>query len=153
MSSTTALQGIHDSALAVFIRTSPFGYPMLEVAHIAGIALLFGTLWLVDMRVLGLGRALPTLVLARFALVWTVAGFGLLALSGSLMFVSRINEFIANPVFKWKFGLIALAGMNAVIMHTRGGLHKADVTAKTQAVLSLLLWLSVMTAGRWIAYV
>lgn len=150
---TGALQSIHDSALAVFIRTSHLGYPLLEIVHIAGIALLFGTLLLVDLRIMGVSPELPARRLARFALAWTLVGFGFIVMSGSLMFVARINEFIANPVFKYKFGLILLAGINAAVMHTRDGLLKLDATAKLQAALSIVLWLGVITAGRWIAYV
>jgi hypothetical protein len=149
----TALEAIHNSTLAVFIRTSPLGYPMLEVVHIVGIALLFGTLWLVDLRVLGLGCTLPAPPLARFALAWTLAGFALLAISGSLMFISRIDEFISNRMFLWKFGLITLAAINAVVMHLRSGIALQDFTAKLQALLSVVLWIAVIAAGRWIAYV
>lgn len=149
----TPLEALHDLPLAHFIRTSSFAYPLLEVAHIVGIALLFGTLWLVDLRLLGVGKSLGLKPLARYALPWTLLGFALIATSGSLMFLSRIQDFISNPVFKWKFGLIALAATNAAILHTRAGLDEPSKLSQTQAVLSVFLWLCVITAGRWIAYV
>jgi hypothetical protein len=149
----TPLEALHDLPLAHFIRTSSFAYPALEIVHIVGIALLFGTLWLVDLRVLGMGKTLEIKPLTRYVLPWTLLGFTLIVMSGSLMLVSRIQDFISNPVFIWKFSLIALAATNAAILHTRAGLDAPSRLSQFQAALSVCLWLSVITAGRWIAYV
>jgi hypothetical protein len=153
MAAAAPLGGLHELPLAVFIRTSHYVYPLLEAVHITGIAMLLGTLLLVDLRILGAGRALPAPQLARYALPWSIGGFAVLAASGSLMFLSRIGEFVANPVFVWKFGLITLAAVNAAALHLRGGVARRDAAAKAQALLSLGLWLAVVACGRMIAYV
>jgi hypothetical protein len=130
----------------------PFAYPLLEVVHIFGIALLVGNLVLLELRVLGLGMALPLPPLARLALAVSLAGFALVASSGLLMFAGQPEELIANRSFLLKMGLVCLAGVNAGVFHARGGLQRLDACARTQTILSLGLWIGVMICGRWIAY-
>lgn len=136
-----------------WIGAHPYAYPLLEVLHITGIALLLGSLVLLELRLLGLGApALPIGPLARLALPVTLAGFGLVAASGLLMFAAHPAEMLANRAFVLKLGLVLLAGLNAAALHARGGLLRADALARAQTVLSLGLWLAAIVCGRWIAY-
>jgi hypothetical protein len=146
------LQAVQTSAISVSLRTSTFAYPLLEILHIAGLGVLIGTLSLVDLRVLGVGSIEPNL-LARNALRLTLAGFALAALTGLAMLTARPVDLGVNPAFFVKMGLLVLAGANAALFHLRGGVGRADGMARTQAVLSLMLWLAVIAAGRMIAYV
>jgi hypothetical protein len=135
-----------------WIATHAFAYPLLEVLHIVGIAMLLGSLLLVELRVWGFGAALPIDALARLALPLTLAGFALAATTGSLMFASQPGDLIANRVFVIKMGLVMLAGLNAASFHARGGLARSDRTARFQTLLSVGIWLAVIFCGRWIAY-
>jgi hypothetical protein len=136
-----------------WISGHPWAYPVLEVVHLVGIALLLGNLVLLELRVLGVAKTLPLPALARAALGLTLCGFGLAAGSGLLMFASQPLELLANRAFTIKMGLLMLAGTNAAMFHARGGLHKLDATARLQTALSLGIWLAVITCGRFIAYV
>lgn len=140
-----------------WLTAHPWAYPALEVAHIVGIALLLGNLVLLELRVLAVlgttAPALPLQPLARAALALVLTGFGLAALTGLLMFASQPMDLLANRVFTLKMGLVALAGCNAAWFHGRGSLQLGDGIAKLQALLSLGLWLAVVTCGRFIAYV
>jgi hypothetical protein len=139
-------------AMSSWITTNPIAYPALEVVHITGIALLVGNLVLVELRVWGLGRALPLPALARLGLTVSLIGFGLAAASGLLMFASQAAELMANRAFVIKMGLLTLAGANAGLFHARDGLTRLDAVARLQTALSLGLWLGVIICGRWIAY-
>jgi hypothetical protein len=139
--------------LAHALQTSVWAYPILEVAHIGSIAVLFGSLVLVELRVLGFGSVLSAVSLARFGLPVTLAGFAGAAASGSLMFVAHAPEFLANRAFLLKMVLLLAAGANAALFHTRGSLVRADRFARVQAGVSLALWLSILACGRLIAYV
>jgi hypothetical protein len=139
--------------LAHALQTSVWAYPILEVVHIASIALLFGSVALVELRVLGLGRTLPLVGMARFGLPVTLAGFAGAAASGSLMFIARAPEFLANRAFLLTMVLLLTAGANAALFHARGSLVRADRFARVQAGISLALWLSILACGRLIAYV
>ncbi|MCE9659558.1 MAG: hypothetical protein K8R60_13425 [Burkholderiales bacterium] len=135
-----------------WVTTVPFVYPALEAVHIVGIGLLLGSLVVFEMRVWGLGRAVDLGALARLALPITGAGFALAAASGLVMFVSQFEEMIANKAFVWKMALIAVAGLNALDFHSRGGSSRDDRRARLQTALSLGLWLAIVACGRWIAY-
>jgi hypothetical protein len=135
-----------------WIGSSPWAFPALEVVHIVGIALLLGNLVLVELRVWGAGAALDVQALGRLALTLSLAGFGLIVASGSLMFASQPQELLANRAFAVKIALMFLAGCNAAMFHARGGLARLDATAKAQTLLSLGLWIGAIIAGRWIAY-
>lgn len=136
-----------------WIASHPIAYPALEVLHIAGIALLLGSLVLLELRVWGLQAELPLRPLARLALGVTAAGFCLVLLSGLLMFAAQPAELLANRAFLIKLGLVQLAGLNAVWFHGRDSLGRCDGLARAQTVLSTGIWLAAIICGRWIAYV
>lgn len=134
------------------LQSHPWAYPVLEIVHIFGIALLLGNLVLLEVRVFGGGAALPVEALARLALAVALAGFGLAAASGLLMFASQPAELLANRAFTLKMLLILVAGCNAAWFHGRGSLARSDGFARLQLIVSTLVWLAVLTCGRWIAY-
>jgi hypothetical protein len=152
----TPLQALNHWAPIVWLKTNVYAYPTLEVMHIVGIALVFGTLWIVDLRLLLRITALDKLdaqLLAKALLPWTIVGFLLAVMTGLTMFVSRIGDLISNTAFIIKMCLLFTAGTNAAILHARGSLDAKSVITRTQAGLSILIWMAVITCGRWIAYV
>jgi hypothetical protein len=141
-----------DTPTFAWIASNTWLYPALEVVHIVGIALLLGSLVLLELRVWGLATTLPVQPLARLALPVTLAGFALVAASGLLMFISNPAELLAKRVFVVKMALVMLAGLNAASFHARGSLDKLDRTARVQTLASLGIWLAVIICGRWISY-
>ena len=133
--------------------THPWAYPLLEVVHLAGIAMLFGSLVVLDLRLWGLAAALDAGRLARLTLGVTWAGFALVLPSGLAMFGTQPDELLHNRAFQVKLGLIALAGLNAAAFHARGGTGRHDALARWLGALSLGTWLGVIICGRWIAYI
>lgn len=146
------LHALDNLPLAVAIRESAWAFPLLEIVHIAAFATVFGSVILVELRVFGLRRALPLPDLGRLGMQVALAAFALAAASGSLLFLSDAAGYVANRAFTVKLGLIALAGINMVVFHARGSLARPDALAKAQCVLSLALWLGVISAGRLIGY-
>lgn len=134
------------------LASHPWAYPALEIVHIIGVGLLLGNLTLLELRVWGLGRALPLPSLARMTLTLVLAGATLAVASGLLMFASQSADLISNRVFLAKMGLLLLLGCNAALFHARRGLARLDAIARAQTALSLGLWILVIVCGRWIAY-
>jgi hypothetical protein len=134
------------------LQSNAWAYPLLEIVHIFGIAMLLGNLVLLELRVFGRGAALPVADLARLSLTLAGTGFCLAAGSGLLMFSTQPGELLANRAFTLKMLLLLLAGCNAAVFHLRGSLQKLDWTAKALMLLSTLVWLAVLSCGRWIAY-
>lgn len=160
----TPMGAIEASSLGVAMRQWLWLYPSVEIVHIAGIALLFGSIAVFDLRLLGLSRSIPVKALARHVLPWTAASFLLIIPSGLLMFTAHATEFIQSDVFVLKMCLILAAGLNAALFHTIT-FRTADVwdaeemrklppppSARLAGALSLLLWVSVIACGRLLAY-
>ncbi|MCU0956763.1 MAG: hypothetical protein MUF55_05355 [Hydrogenophaga sp.] len=130
----------------------PWAYPMLEVVHVIGIGLMMGNLILLEVRLWGLGVSLPVRPLARLCLPLAGAGFLMAAASGLTMFATQAEELLANRAFTVKMVLLMLAAGNAAWFHGRGSLELLDSTARGLMLLSTLIWVLVVTCGRWIAY-
>jgi hypothetical protein len=145
-----ALDALSKWAPIAALKANAFAYPLLEVAHIVAIALVFGTLWIVDLRILGRMQALPLQRLAGYVLPWTLTGF---ALAGLMMFAMRATDLIANTAFLVKIVLLFAAGTNAAILHSRGPIDEQSGITRVQALVSIAIWVCVIGAGRWIAYV
>jgi hypothetical protein len=134
------------------LKSHLWAYPALEIVHITGIGLLLGNLVLLELRVFGLGAALPVKDLSRLSLGIALAGFGLAAASGLLMFASQPSELLGNRAFTLKMLLLLAAACNAAWFHGRGSLDRLDVWARVQMLVSTVIWLAVVACGRWIAY-
>lgn len=134
------------------LTSSSWAYPLLEVLHLLGLALMLGNLLWVELRVWGVPRSPDGPSMARLAWRVAVLGFVLMAGSGLMMFATQPAELLANRFFVIKMAVVCAAGLNAVAFHVRQGLVRADTLARAQTVLSLGLWLTVLVCGRWIAY-
>ena len=154
------LGAIEASSLGQAMRQWLWLYPSVEIVHMVGIALLFGSIAVLDLRLLGLSRSVALRTLAGHVLPWTAASFLLIVPSGLAMFVAHASGFIASPVFVAKMGLIMAAGVNAALFHAgvfRGAAAwdaeaPPPPAARAAAAISLLLWVSVIACGRLLAY-
>ena len=159
-----ALGALEASGLGQAMRHWLWLYPAVEVVHLVGIGLLFGSIAVLDLRLLGLSRRIPVRALAAHVLPWTAGSFLLIIPSGLLMFIAHATEFIESEVFVLKMLLILAAGVNAALFHTIT-YRTADVwdteemrklrpppSARLAGALSLLLWIAVIACGRLLAY-
>ena len=155
-----AMHAVEAAGVARLMRESLWLYPGVEIVHITGIAVLVGSIAMFDVRLLGVGRALSVRALSGFLLPWTLGALLLIVPTGLMMFSAHATDFIDNPAFKAKLALLFCAGINAALFRT--GVYQRvaawDVgvappfAARAQALLSLLLWIGVITCGRLIAY-
>jgi hypothetical protein len=151
------LSWIESSALARFIAMAPLVYPTVSALHILGIALVFGSIVPVDLRLLKVfgpqfDAVLPFLV--RSALF----GFALAASTGVLLASIRIADYLDNPAFLTKMALLIAAGTNAMLLRRLSD-HRdvvrmvGSLVGRCAAMTSLSLWICAVLAGRWIAFV
>lgn len=153
-------QTLHQLPLALFLRSHALAYPLVESVHLVSIALLFGSIAVVDARILGLSRSLSLRQLAQHALPWTLLAFGGAVITGSLLFIAHAADLAGNRVFIFKLVLISLGGVNALMFHTGPYTTVAawdigappPASARIMAAFSILIWISVIVCGRWIAY-
>ena len=139
-------QALQESALGHVMRSSPALYPAVEILHIFGFVVLVGSILALDLRLLGLGRAIPIQPMAQLLLPVSRLGFLLAISMGFLLFSADAAHVVRNPAFQTKLLLIAAALVNIVIAHVgpwrRVALWRAEASggAKVAALASLLLW-------------
>lgn len=136
-------------------------FPLLESLHVITATFVVGSILMVDLRLLGLAaRQHPVSRITREVIPWTLTAFGLSAVTGAGMFITRASHYIDNRAFQVKLVLLVLAGVNMAVFHlgTSRGLarwHTGPVTSaapRLAGASSLLLWVGVMLAGRWIGH-
>jgi hypothetical protein len=156
----SAIHSVESSGVGRWMRESLWAYPGVEIAHLVGIGLLFGSIVVVDLRLLGLGRGVPVTRLVAHAVPWSLAGFLLALCSGLLMFSAHAADFLDNRTFALKMGLILAGGINAAWLHsgpyTRATAWDVNVapppSVRCAGALSIVLWIGVIACGRLLAY-
>ena len=141
--------GIYD------LMSSAWGWTIAEIVHFTGLCLLFGTVGMFDLRMMGLVRGLAMSSLHKLVPVG-VAGFALSAASGFMFVVSTPDQYLYNPAWQTKMALLALAGLNMALFYlTVAGRLKAlgpddaaPLAARIFAGVSLACWIGVIAAGR-----
>jgi hypothetical protein len=155
------LKSLEASGLATRIRDSFLLFPLLESAHVLGLALVFGTIGIIDLRLLGIASTQRSFQrMASDVLKWTWAAFALTALTGSLMFITNAGVYYHNFYFRTKMLLLLLAGVNMAVFELTAGrtIHRWDKapsapsSGKAVAALSLALWIGVIFMGRIIGF-
>lgn len=154
------LESLQNSAVALGIRDSLYWFPVLEAVHVIALSLVFGTILVVDLRVLGV--ASTKRIFSRVsgdALKWTWLAFAVAILTGACMFSSNAVVYFGNLSFRIKMVLIVLAGLNMLLFHVTAGDPDAWHThmpaprlSKFCAVASLVLWIGVIATGRTIGF-
>lgn len=146
-----AAAALEASELAALLKRSRWSYPAVNTLHVFGIALLFGAIVPLDLRLIGLWRRRVPLADA-VALLRPVAGFGaLLAVSsGGLLFIVQARDYVGHSLFFVKIGLVALGLAHAL---ASGGLARATPARQAAAgALSLAIWSTVIVCGRMLGY-
>ena len=137
--------GLEQSALGDAMRSWRWLYPIINTAHIAGIALLFGAIVSLDLRYLGFWKSVGADGLARVLVPVAVSGFVLALLAGGMLFTTDARKYAAMPLFQIKMALIGLGVLNAAY------LARKRATAWV-ALISLATWTGALICGRFIGY-
>ncbi|HWK64088.1 MAG TPA: DUF6644 family protein [Rhizobiaceae bacterium] len=153
-------QALQESSLAHFVNTAGATYPIAESLHVIAIALVFGSIFIVDLRLLGLASmAQPFTRVAGDLLRCTWCGFALALVTGVLLFLPNATQLYTNAPFLTKMALLAAAGINMLVFEliTVRGVSLWDsvnppAEAKLAGLVSILLWTGVIVAGRLIGF-
>lgn len=155
------LEALQATPWAVKIAESDLLFPTLETIHVLALALVVGSISIVDLRLLGRFTHRGVKELSNEVLPWTWIAFIGAVISGALMFISAAVKYAYMPQFQFKLLLIALAGINMLAFHflTYRSVDEWDrasttpLPARVAATLSLGFWVGVVTLGRWIGFV
>lgn len=158
---TPVWKSLEASPVGASVRESLWLFPAIETVHLLGMAVLFTTIAVFDLHLLGLTlRRVSPQELAGRIFPWAWTAFAIQLLTGALLFSSEATKMVINPAFRLKMLLIALAGLHALIFRiiARDLPRSAPATstpirAKIAGLTSLALWVGVVAAGRWIGFI
>jgi uncharacterized membrane protein len=149
-------QQVNDGIEYVVTGSNRWVWPVLEIFHFIGLALLVGATGVVNLRLLGFFKNTPAAPFHRF-LPWGLAGLALNIVTGMLFFLGMPYFYVYNADFLLKVGAIVLAGASLLLHCTsyfadaellEGG-QDAPMPAKLLAAASLFLWIAVVVFGRF----
>jgi hypothetical protein len=152
---------IQHTDLATFVREADWGFPLAECLHVLSVATVFGSILMMDLRLLGLAsRDSAVTKLSKEVLPYTWIAFGCAVITGATMFIARAQEYWGNTQFELKFLFMALAAANMLIFHFGAFRRVAEwddtlpppSAARLAGALSIALWIAVIFFGRWIGF-
>ena len=143
------------TALSAAIRESLWLFPVIEAVHLVGLAILGGSRFVVDLRLMGAGLTRHSIAeVKRGARGWFLGALALMASTGALLGVSEAIKLYDRPAFFLKMITLTLGLLLAftvrralIARNPRGGPFAFSVGA-----LSVLLWLTTPLAGRWVGF-
>lgn len=161
MSPPELSRAIQDTEFFTALRESALVYPIVMSTHLASIAIFGGMILLTDLRMLGLAMnsvSISDMIRQTRRLKWI--GFVIMITCGILLAGSKLESYYDNPYFQLKLTLLTLVGVHAWVFHRRiygnpaqlDSLPTAPRIAKVAACISIVLWVGILSAGRWIAY-
>jgi hypothetical protein len=137
------------------LNTNEWAFPVCEVLHIIGFAIAIGTITMVDLRLLGIGmkkESAADLVKGTFG--WTLGGLALVLITGPLIFSSDPNMYLRNASFRFKITMLVLAIIFNYTIHRWVALkHSSGALPFLAGLISMILWISVVFGGIFIAFV
>lgn len=151
-------QALQDSGFAASIRGGAFVYPFVNILHVLGVGLIVGSILALDFRILGFVRSISAEGVSRLLTPFTVTGLLLAIPSGFALYASDAVSLSQNKLMWIKLALIVAGVSNAFLFRRLWNRDLADwernatALARSQAVLSILVWLTVPALGRLIAY-
>jgi hypothetical protein len=161
MSFLSFFEQLAETPWSVALHESEIAYSLIESFHVWSMCLFFGMTVLFDLRLLGWTmRGVPVSEVIRRLQPWTILGFVLMVISGTLLFYAIPLRSYQNIFFRTKMLLMLVAGLNVLIFHSRvfPGVAKWDAeptppkVARRAGALSLALWIGIIVCGRMIAY-
>ncbi|HUN26538.1 MAG TPA: DUF6644 family protein [Steroidobacteraceae bacterium] len=152
---------IENTPVGTAVRESTWLFPTIETLHVLSITLVVGTIMIVDFRLINVAsRRRAVSELMSEVLPWTWTAFVCAVITGSLLFSSAAVKYAHSAVFEFKMLMLVLAGINMTVFHL--GTYRSvarwdrDVLtprgARISAALSLCIWVTVVSLGRWIGF-
>lgn len=152
---------VQHSALSEWLRMSLKAMPIVEAVHVMAIATVFGTIFVVDLRLLGYPSYRRPFTRVHSELVrWTWVAFAVAVVTGVLLFMVNAITYYENTAFRLKLVAMLLAGVNMAVFElvtakTAPAWDKdaaPPMAARVAGALSITLWVAVIFFGRWVGF-
>ena len=164
MTLSDSLSALEHTSLATAMSGQLGGewlFPIVETLHVISLAMVFGSIVMVDLRLLGAAsRNSAVSRLSHEVLPYTWGAFGCAIVTGTLLFISKAHVYFYNLQFQLKFLCMLLAGVNMLVFHFGAYRHVLEwderqpppPAAQLAGALSVTLWIGVIFFGRWIGF-
>ncbi len=146
---------------SIALHESQYAWPFTESLHVLTLALFAGTAAVLDLRMLGVAlKGVPVSALTNRLLPWTRVAFGVMVVTGVMLFYATPLTYYHSLFFRIKMLLLIVAGVNIFVFHTRtmnsmatwDSVDRPPRAARTAAAVSLIAWAGVIVCGRLVAY-
>jgi hypothetical protein len=151
---------LEQTPMGASVRQSLWLFPAIETIHLLGMATLLATIGAFDLRLMGVAlNGQSIFVLGRRLLPCAWAAFAVQVITGFMLFSSEATRMVRNRAFRIKMLLIVLAGLQALVFHfaARRNLparvEGSRVQDRIAGFVSMILWIAVVAAGRWIGFI
>ena len=137
------------------LNNNEWSFPLLEIIHIVGFAVAIGSIFMVDLRLIGVGlrRRLPS-QWAKDLAPWTLGGLAAVLMSGPLIFSSDPNMYLNNSAFRFKMGALVIAILYQYTVNRKVAFaDPSPAVGALTGIVSVALWVSVVAGGLFIAFV
>src|ERR1035438_3362001 len=136
------------------LNNNEWSFPLLEVIHIVGFAIAMGTIFMVDLRLIGIGmRRRLSSQLSKDLAPWTLGGLAAALMSGPLIFSSDPNMYMNNTSFQVKMGALLIALLYQYTIHRKVAFSDpSPIVGALTGIVSVALWVSVVAGGIFIAF-
>lgn len=152
---------LQNSPLSIWFQTNAYAFGVIEALHVVGMSMVFGTIAVVDLRLLALpSTSWPVTTLSAGLVRWTWAAFVLSVVTGVLLFTSTPTLFFDNTYFRLKMLTMLCAGLNMLVFEAvtfrsvaswdKGA--RPPVSARLAGALSLSFWTATIVFARLIGF-
>ena len=148
---------IEKSSGSIALHESLYLYPLIETTHVLAICLFVGTIFMLDLRLLGWSfTTISVEKICKNVIPFSLIGFTVMVVTGALLFYAIPVRTYQSIFFRIKMALFIVAGVNAIIFHLKArkvsyNFNLSRLT-KVAAIISLFSWGGVIITGRMIAY-
>jgi uncharacterized membrane protein SirB2 len=150
---------LSNTSVSLKIQTVLWIIPAVQTVHILCVSIVMASMAMLDLRLIGVAgksQSISRMVTRLVPWVWRV--LLILATTGAILIVGEPDRELLNWAFRTKMAMVATVSLITLLVQQ---LNKRDATfwenrriaAAAVGVVSLLLWVGIVTAGRWIAYV
>ena len=136
------------------LNNNEWSFPLLEIIHIVGFAIAMGTIFMVDLRLMGIGmRRQSSSQLSKDLAPWTLGGLAAVLISGPLIFSSDPNMYMNNTSFQLKMGALLIALLYQYTIHRKVAFSDpSPMVGALTGIVSVALWVSVVAGAIFIAF-
>jgi len=150
---------ISGTRLSLIIQNVSWIIPAVQSLHILSVAVVMSSMAMLDLRLMNLaGRRQPVSIMAGRLLPWMWSALGVLTVTGAVLIIGEPSRDLPNPVFQAKMAMLGVVVALTFVVQRQ--IRKEEtfwetrrIAARVAAGASLLLWVAIVTAGRWSAYV